>query len=320
MLKLPNHRQRQDQRTRRAFTLAELVVALGISSILIVGSGVVLTSTMTQLDRGVDATARKHSLSRALDTIAADCAVATAIDDSSPSKLILTVPDRTGDANPETITYIWDNQSGGTITRTFNSDTSTLARNIDSFSFTPIVRPAPIITTSTNQQLHAFDPTSSAPVSFSDTEQFALVFRPGLPSNATAWSITSIQLQIGRNGANTGTFVIELRTATGSEPATTVISSTTVQENTFSGSSSTWTTFPLTASNLLPSDSVCVVVRSLATGHSAGSIQLGNGQSVAAGQVLWYSDTSGSNWRAPSSGINGMPIRVSGTFTTRQEQ
>ncbi len=305
---------------RRAFTLAELAVSLAVSSILIVGAGAVLTTTMKQVDRGRDANATRRSLSRTLDAITADCAVATAIDRSSPYKLILTVPDRTGDNTPETISYVWSNQRNGTITRTFNAESSIIATGIDSFTFTTNIRPAPVISTTSIQSLYSYDPNNSQSKDFDDTTLFAAAFQASAPSGTTSWSITSVKLRIGQSGGTAGTFVIELRNTVNNAPGNTVLASTTVAESTLSDSEASWVSLPLTATNLSPGVILCVVVRSQSgSGNIAGSLGIKTSGN-AAGQITWISTTRGSTWSSPSSPSYSIPLIVNGTFTTKREQ
>lgn len=304
---------------RPAFTLAELAVSLAVSSILIVGAGAVLTTTMKQVDRGGDANATRRALSRTLDAITADCAVATAIDRSSPYKLVLTVPDRTGDGNAETVSYVWSNQRNGTITRVFNAESNVIATGIDSFAFTTKVRPAPIVSTTSIQSIYSYDPNGTNSADFDDTKYYAACFQVSAPQGTTSWTINSIRLRLGQKGNTSGTFVIELRNTVNNAPGTTILASTTVAESTLEDNPS-WVSVPMSVSNLSAGAILSVVIHAQSgTGNTDGSVGSKSGAS-APGQMAWISSNRGSTWTVPSSPSLSIPLIVNGTFTTKQEQ
>lgn len=105
--------------TRRAFTLIELVVALGAAAILMAAVGSVLTVARKSVPTPDDPATAMVSAWGAADRFAKDLTTAKTVTGSNP--WTLTLPDRDGDTVDETIVWTWDTPST-TLTRQVNGD------------------------------------------------------------------------------------------------------------------------------------------------------------------------------------------------------
>lgn len=317
MSALPEHHAHAH--TRRAYTLAELVVAMGASSVLLVGAGVVLTSTMKQVDRGADGSAKSAALALATDTIAADAAVATSIDTSSPGMLSLTVPDRTGDGTPESIVYRWTGTAGSPLTRTLNNNTQALVPAVSSFVLAPLARSQPTDTAVGPITLAEHVP-SGTPSGWAVGGGWfvGLTFRPALPANAVSWTVTGIDVMVRSVSSIQGSAVFQLREVDGSNTPTSVILTTaSVPESTLPSTVS-WITVPIAFADIPPSKPLALVVG----GSESNGSQCGLGSVTGAGMagtfIGWSSSNNGSSWSAPSPETS-FAARIRGTYTVRRE-
>lgn len=121
---------------RRALTLAEVVVSSVSAMTLLAG----LTSALFVVSRSAS-TKQSTNLTTAagfaLDEMAAELRTAKSIKSRSATAVTFTVADRSNDAdsNDETITYAWDKNIGGTITRTYNGVSAPFLRDVYNLSF-----------------------------------------------------------------------------------------------------------------------------------------------------------------------------------------
>lgn len=119
---------------RRGFTLIELVVSLSVVGILItaIGSSIVVATRSLPTSGGLAET--QASTGRALMLVGEDIRLATTATITSGRQLDLTLPDRTGDAATEAISYSWSGTNGDPLVRSFNGSDNELLPALDSFS------------------------------------------------------------------------------------------------------------------------------------------------------------------------------------------
>ncbi|RMH29867.1 MAG: prepilin-type N-terminal cleavage/methylation domain-containing protein [Planctomycetota bacterium] len=89
----------------RGFTLIETVVALAVSSVLLLALSSTVLLASRAVPSGNETVIAEAEIQRSLALMSSDIEVATAI--STTSGLTLTVPDRDGDGNSDTIGYSW---------------------------------------------------------------------------------------------------------------------------------------------------------------------------------------------------------------------
>lgn len=90
---------------RRAFTLIETVVALAVSSVLLLALGSTVLLASRAVPSGSEPVISEAWIQRSLAVMSSDIEIATSI--TVNSGVTLTVPDRDGDGTPETIAYSW---------------------------------------------------------------------------------------------------------------------------------------------------------------------------------------------------------------------
>ena len=104
----------------RGFTLAEMMVSLAISSLVLGAMGSLFVIMAKALPDNSSALSRANQLTRAVDRFSFDVSWATQIVQGSPARIELVVPDCTGDAVADTVVYLWSGANGA-WTRTLNA-------------------------------------------------------------------------------------------------------------------------------------------------------------------------------------------------------
>ena len=123
----------------RAFTLIELVAALGITTILLAAiASAVMIATRASTDERCFL--RPMTAGRVVDQMSGELESALLVLSQTPTSISFTVPPRNGDTVPEKITYSWAGPSGAPLMRQYNSGTPvSLIDSVDQFSLTPAV-------------------------------------------------------------------------------------------------------------------------------------------------------------------------------------
>lgn len=124
---------------RRAFSLIEMVLSLGVIGVLIAAMGSsVLLATRTLPDAGTGADA-STAIARTLDAIRSDLRTAKLAQLLDSETLVVSVPDRTGDGLDDLITYEWDGIEGDPLTRRVGAgDEVSLVASATLVEFVPI--------------------------------------------------------------------------------------------------------------------------------------------------------------------------------------
>lgn len=131
---------------RHGFTLMELVLSIGVMSILLLG----VTKAILIASGAVPAAdSRKQSRSdaaAAVDRLQADLTFATSITELTSTAITFTVADRGhGAVGAETIRYAWSGTAGAPLTRAYNGSTPVnVVSSVTSLSFTGDVVPGTV--------------------------------------------------------------------------------------------------------------------------------------------------------------------------------
>jgi len=130
-------------RRRSAFTLIEILISLGVMSILFIGiAGSIVIATQA-VDPGTSTAARVDQGSTAVDRLLEDLRLAVEIQDHTRSSVTFTVPDRDEppDKTLETIRYTWSGASGDPLVRTINGGRAAkVAADVHRFEVTSLSR------------------------------------------------------------------------------------------------------------------------------------------------------------------------------------
>ncbi|MFN0195846.1 MAG: type II secretion system protein J [Planctomycetaceae bacterium] len=139
--------QKRTLRSRGAYTLIELIVAIGASTILLVG----LPSSILIASKGLqgNSTVSRHAQSAdVLQDVINDLKHATSFVELTTIAVTFTVPDRDNDGDPELIRYSWSGTPGDPLMYQYNSGTAVIfAEDIHKFDVRSLTRAvaAPII-------------------------------------------------------------------------------------------------------------------------------------------------------------------------------
>jgi hypothetical protein len=123
--------------TRRpAYTLLELMVALGSASVLMVGLSSALFIAAQGLDLDQGASASRGRADAVVGRMLADARAATRYRSVAPTAIEFDVADRTGDGAADRLRYEWNGVVGGPLTRTLNGGSPvTLLRDVRALTF-----------------------------------------------------------------------------------------------------------------------------------------------------------------------------------------
>lgn len=333
---------------RRAFTLGELVVSLGLVSVLLLAMG----SVMVVSGRAVGVSAAHAGEAKVDDAIAALAAehrLALSILERTPTAITFTVPDRDGDLAVETIRYAWSGIAGDPLTRQYNGAVpEVVLRDVRSFQLSYIektVAPLPVAEQESPEELflaHAPDPVTPSPnPNFNVTVStnlsstwLAQYFKPTFPADKTvvSWKVTRVRFRPARTVGNTSTayWNCQIRAASDArQPTGGAINGESVRRGMAglaAGTAGTTNTLPpqvevvfANATGLDPAKGACFVVSApllTATGVVATER---NGPTMTPNTHFLTSSTSGLTWSAVTD-TQDMYIEVYGTYRYLQPQ
>ncbi|MBL8889494.1 MAG: hypothetical protein JNL67_05915 [Planctomycetaceae bacterium] len=112
---------RRSQRIRQGYSLVEMAVALPTIGILTVGMCSAVLLTVRAIPQDGSVITASVETARALEQLERDLRCALTVIKRDGKEIIFTVPDRNGDAQPETIRYWWSGVVGSPFLRRFNS-------------------------------------------------------------------------------------------------------------------------------------------------------------------------------------------------------
>ncbi|MFN9133469.1 MAG: PilW family protein [Phycisphaerales bacterium] len=246
---------------RRGFSLIELTVTLGVTSVIVgaLGSVFVLSASALPGSRSAlladDRTRMAWSLSRLSD----DISQAIGVQKATTQMLVLTLPDRTGDDVSETVTWAWGGTSGDSMTRKQNTDPAEIVlANVDALNMSyalesrtplssgPAGNGAEVLLASGGSTATTGTLTVASLTSIAQTVPLSF------PSDAHRWVPTRIRIRGRKSSPNDGSTDVQLRSTVSGAVSigTTVLFSTTVNESSLSSSGS-WLEVAVTGVPLL---------------------------------------------------------------------
>ncbi len=146
---------------RPAYTLLELMIALGSASVLMAGlsSALFIAAQGLNLDQG--ASASRGRADAVMGRVLADARTATRFRSVTPTAIELDVADRTGDSAADRLRYEWSGVVGDPLTRTLNGGAAvTLLRDVRALSFESTVQGRSVQNVTTSA-LHTWPRVSS---------------------------------------------------------------------------------------------------------------------------------------------------------------
>jgi hypothetical protein len=314
--------------SRPGFTLLEAVLASFIFAFIMAA----LMSVFRLAGGAVSASAGMTfpQSGEVLDQVATDVSLAQGFTERTASAITLTVPDRTGDGQPETIRYSWSGVSGAPLLRQVNGGAAVaIASDVRHFNLGYLTRTVKPDATGggggggsegAEQLLMEHDDKPGGSMVASNIKLLcwcAQYFKPTLPGNATAWSVTRVAFRARKESNPHGTIVVQLREATsGNLPSLTTIAATEISEQAL-GPQFNWVTLNLPgAVNLDPAKGYCLVIKYGNGSGTIGSVEYENGGNpMTANAHFLTTSLGGLSWSAPNN-TQDMRFRIHGTVTT----
>lgn len=305
---------------RRGLTLLEMVISLGILTIVMGGAtyGILLSGRALQVS--TQSASGTRSSAEALSQLLAELQTATGVSERTATAVTFTVPDRNQDAQAETIRYSWSAAPGAPLYRQYNNEAPVvIAANVQQFSLsflTETVQPA-------NQDtllIQHLDGSGGSTVTFTEarTDWCGQYFKPTLPANATGWKITKVSLYCKRRSGATPGLLVNVRLVyptAQQKPGNVILDS--VSLNPFDlDSSFAWKDFTFTNSTYLPpTQGMCLVVAQVVNGRSIRVQYESSGSQMTPNSFFTSSSDGGSSWTG-STDTNDMIFKVYGVIQT----
>ena len=318
------HRDRQ----RRGFTLIEMMMALVIMSIILLGAfSVVLLAGKAIPDR-TTGPAANLAAAKAVDQLTADLSYATAMSIANGNDIEFLVQDRDGNGIPDKIRYTWSGTAGTPLYRyyaqgdpatglyTYNPAVS-LVDNVQGFSLTYDKRATSYAVSggeSAEMRLASYTAASNlSNGTISGTSYVGEYFVPNLPPGAVAWKVTRVKFKARADGFPNGQLTVQMRTAVNGLPSLVALDSTTIPVTRFNSDYS-WQQANFSAvTGLTPGTGLCMLLM-LNSGALAGDVQYQNTASPTLSSNLLTSAGSSATW---SAGIaQNLCYAVYGTVTS----
>lgn len=300
------------------FTLVELLVAAAIIGIILLATQSAILLAGRAIPDGKSRNSAQITAARGIDALAADLLYATAILKMTATEVQFTVPDRDGDGSAETIDYAWSGQAGAPLLRQINKTAATaMVNNVQEFSLVYDNRRKQLPQTNSESAetlLTSYESSNNLNAATVDSGHwYGQYFQPTLPANSLSWKVTRVKFMARLNGNATGQTLVQIRTASGGKPTSTILDQATMLESSLS-SAYAWQQFSFTnVSGIAPNAGLCLV---MTTSDSDPSCDLRYQNSNATGSNMWFvqSGGSGSSWSIQSDA--DMLIYVYGTVTT----
>lgn len=286
---------------RHGFTLVEMVVALSITTVLVVAMGSALTFAGRATPQPNDAMTVSLAAHDVLSDLAAELSYGIDITDRTATAITFTIADQTGDDTPETIRYEWtgDAMTPGPITRSENGgvpatlfdDATDFALSYDIHTESRTVPGPP--TVGAEVQLSAFSGTIGlADHGITDQQWSAQTFSLSAPTDATGVSITRVLLRARTSGTVTDAALVQIQSADGTgRPSGALRVQAVLNESVLTGVYG-WFEVAMDSDAVLPIEDLCLVVRHL-DGDVAGTFR----GATAAG-AMWQTFDGGGSWSA----------------------
>jgi hypothetical protein len=288
-----------------------------ISVILVAAQSAVLLASRAAPD-GRSGGAAALNAARAMDTIAFDVALVKSIVIATEREIKFTVPDRGGANGHETVRYYWSGAPGSDLIRQYNNGAEvTLAQNVQEFAlrYTKRIAQNPSTPGEGSEILLAGYTASTGLTDWRMTSSnwIGQYFKPTLPPGAVSWRITRIQFDARVRTTANGEARIQIRSANGNVPSSTIIEQYPVYESAFGASYSPCEFIFTEAYGLLPGAGYCFVI-TWVSGTDVGEIQYRSSGATATDMNVLTTTTSGSTWTG--SATQDMLFSVWGKVTT----
>ena len=222
----------------RGFTLLEMVVALGVTSVILVGMGSAMLLAGRAVPDAHGPVVAGLAGAEALEPMATELQYAVTLNQCTTRQIEFTVADRTGDETPEVIRYEWSGTAGDPLTRTYNGGTAVaVLTDVRDFSLSYDLQ------TISTEILQGNESAETLLVSYDSSHDYAdyqvqegqwygEYFFPDLPADAINWKVTRVRFYARSSGLALGETKVQLQTATlGGMPTGVVLQEKILRES-----------------------------------------------------------------------------------------
>ena len=130
--------QRECKDNRNGSALIELVTAIAISSVLVLGLHSCLIIALKSIPDSSGTAATTIQANHLIDQMITELETAIYVSERTATVIAFTVPDRNGDGIAERVRYAWTGIPGGPLTRQYNGGTAEIiATQVQLLSLTP---------------------------------------------------------------------------------------------------------------------------------------------------------------------------------------
>lgn len=327
--------------TRRlAFTLMELVVSLGVTGIVLGGltSVVVLaTHAIPSAESAPEATVNGGEIA---NQIAGELRYALSFTTRTNRRVDFQIPDRTGDAAPESLSYDWSGLPGDPLTRQYNGgpqvEVLPSATDFDLSYHTRSATTTESITStnSTSLLLASFEAwTGLTPTPFDYgvnattwiVEYFNAV---SLPTNASRLTITRVEIMLQQGSlGSSGTVKVAIHpvvAAGNPQPQTSPIGTPSSMSGALLPATYEWREFLFSDVVInSPGQEFVIVIKGLSTSSSSSDAKIlryNNNSAPANDAIALWTTNSGGSYSPVTSKRNqyDVPFRIYGIYETSE--
>lgn len=207
------HRRRVDNRFD-GYTLIEVMVALSVSLLVIAGLQSCLTLALQTIPNPNSPRQREIAATEVLQKLSDDLEYCLWIVDSTPNRIVMVVPDRDRDGQPERVGYRWTSNGVGDVFRKYNDQTEkVLIEQVASFRIdlqsenADIAVPG-LVQAGSIMRLDNHDRLNSEVGVIDNISSCGQWIQPTVTSGGSLWRPTQIRLSVWKQG---GASEVEIR-------------------------------------------------------------------------------------------------------------
>lgn len=249
----------------RAFTLIEMVISLGLLSLVLGATTAVIALASRSAPDPNDPLSEQIALQSVVNQIALDAGDASEVELVGKHEVHLICDDITGDGQADTIVYAWTGVAGDPLTRALNGVTRTLVPQVHGMGLSgeailAAVEGESAAVKKTNQTLAEMPKLASGATVFNvRTSAIAQRFKARVPSTATTWSLSGVSLWLQQDGLPDSQGAVQIWSDNNGVPGS-MLTQRTFTELSLPGSMSQ-VNFPISLSGLSPNAAYWIVVR-----------------------------------------------------------
>lgn len=302
-----------------AFTLVELVISLGVMSVLAVGVSSAILVSLRSVETSDSQSARIRQAADVSSQMAAELTTALDVSERANQTITFSVPDRDNDGSSEEIQYAWSGVAGDPLMRRLNAEAANpILRNVHAFGLSYDLVPVPAPVTGSDLLLAAHHSSHDlAGLKIGSQQWAAQAFRASLPSGATSWKPTRAVAYCRFVGGTGGQITTQLCSVlSDGRPGWNVFSQSTTPESELRKEWS-WSSFSLPCSTYFsPYTTVALVMKSSI--QDSGEVRFQSKNVTTANRCFSVTTNAGSTWSIRAG--QGLLFEIYGTVFGTSDQ